>query len=209
MTKSYSQYGEDLIIEKFFNGKVGNLLDLGANDGITFSNSKLFIDKGWGGVLIEASPITFKKLNDLYIDNKNVLCVEKCLSDIKKTATFYHNVYHSNETIGDNKDLLSTIDYESFQRTYNWGTFTNFDIECDTLTSVLDTLGEIKFDYVSIDIEGMDLQILEQIDLDKYGVQLLVIEHNNVIKNEVIEYCKKFGLTNILFENNVNIILHR
>ena len=73
----------------------------------------------------------------------------------------------------------------------------------------MDTLGEIKFDYISIDIEGMDLQILEQIDLDKYGVQLLVIEHNNVIKNEVIEYCKKFGLTNILFENNVNIILHR
>ena len=88
MKKTYSQYREDLIVFDYFNGKVGNLLDLGANDGITFSNSRLLIENGWGGVLVEASPLTFKKLETLYENSSKVICVEKCLSKEKlKTRT--------------------------------------------------------------------------------------------------------------------------
>lgn len=207
--KSYSQYGEDLIIRDFFGDKVGCLLDLGANDGVTFSNSKYLLDNGWSGVLVEASPITFKKLLQNYKNNDKVICIEKCLSDVKKKTNFFHNIHHDNPNARENSDLLSTIDEESYKRTSGWGTFTSFEIECDTLESVLNYCPFKKFDFISIDIEGMDLQILQQMDLNLLGVELLVLEHNNTIKKEIIDYCSKFGIEKIIFENNVNIILHK
>jgi FkbM family methyltransferase len=209
MKKYYSQYGEDLVIDEFFNNRKGTVLDLGANDGITFSNSRVFLESGWSGALVEASPITFKKLLELYKGNSNVYCIEKCLSDIKKKTNFYHNIYHPIPGGRDNCDILSTIVESSYQRTAEWGTFTNFEIECDTIDAVLESIPFKKFEYVTIDIEGMDLQILQQMDLNNLGVELLLIEHNGVIREEVIEYCSKYGLNEILLENSVNIILHK
>jgi len=209
MKKTYSQYGEDLIVFDYFNGKIGNLLDLGANDGITFSNSRLLIENGWGGVLVEASPLTFKKLKTLYENSNKVICVEKCLSKEKLKTTFYHNTFHHNPTAGDNMDLLSTIDLSSYERTSSWGSFSEFEIECDTIDTVLTSVPYKKFDFVSIDIEGVDLDILRQLDLTNMGVELLVLEHNNTIKNEIIDYCGSHNINKVLFENNVNIILHK
>jgi len=209
MKKYYSQYGEDVIIENFFNGKIGTLLDLGANDGLTFSNSRAFTEAGWSAVLVEASPITFNKLSKLYEGNDKVICIEKCLSDSKKTTKFFHNIYHNNPLAGNNKDLLSTIDENSYRRTVGWGSFETFDIECDTLDSVLKSCPFKKFELISIDVEGLDLQVLHQMDLNDLGVELLVIEHNSTIKNEILDYCLKFKMDKVLFENEVNIILHR
>ena len=209
MTKSFSQYGEDIIINEYFGDRIGCLLDLGANDGITFSNSKLLLDKGWSGVLIEASPVTFKKLKQNYQNYEKVFCIEQCLSDVKKRTKFFHNIYHNNPNAKDNSDLLSTIDEESYQRTSGWGTFSSFEIECDTLENALKLSPYTKFDFVSIDIEGMDLQILHQMDLTKLGIELMVVEHNNTIKKEILEYCSDYGFNKIIFQNEVNIILHK
>ena len=56
----YSQYGEDKIISEFIkNSYIGNILDIGANDGKIISNSLHFIENGWGATLIEAAPIPF------------------------------------------------------------------------------------------------------------------------------------------------------
>lgn len=209
MKKYYSQYGEDLVIDEFFNNRKGTILDLGANDGVTFSNSRAFLESGWSGVLVEASPITFKKLSELYKHSSDVYCIEKCLSDVKRKTNFYHNTYHPIPGGGDNQDILSTIVESSYQRTAGWGTFTNFEIDCDTLDVVLKSVPFKKFEYVTIDIEGMDLQVLQQMDLNDLGVELLLIEHNGGIREEVIEYCSKYNLNKILLENSVNIILHK
>ena len=55
--KDYSQNGEQKIILEYFQDKYkGKVLDIGANDGITLSNSRALIEKGWDGVLIEPAP---------------------------------------------------------------------------------------------------------------------------------------------------------
>ena len=55
----YSQNGEQLIIEKYFGDFKGILLDIGANDGETLSNSRSLIKKGWQAVLVEPSESAF------------------------------------------------------------------------------------------------------------------------------------------------------
>ncbi len=44
---------EEQVILDYFGNKIGNLLDIGANDGITLSNSRKLIELGWSGDLIE------------------------------------------------------------------------------------------------------------------------------------------------------------
>ena len=67
----YSQYNEEGFIDSFFKNKNnGFLVDIGAADGITNSNSRFLIEKGWGGILIEPNTKNFNKLQDLYKNNK-------------------------------------------------------------------------------------------------------------------------------------------
>src|SRR6186713_1166854 len=59
----YSQNNEEQIILDYFReGKRGKVLDIGANDGITFSNSAKLIELGWSAVLVEPSPIAYQRL---------------------------------------------------------------------------------------------------------------------------------------------------
>jgi hypothetical protein len=68
---------------------------------------------------------------------------------------------------------------------------------------------ENDIDFISIDAEGLDLDILRQINLTDLNVKCLCIEHNSnkQVRAEIIEYCLQHGLNNILLENSENIIL--
>jgi len=202
----HSQYGEDDIVFEFFKGRKGRLLDIGANDGVTISNSLLFIENGWNAVLVEASPITFEKLLENHGKNKKVKCVNRCISDFNGKTTFYHNITHFGT---DDKDLLSTIVEKNFEDSSRSYPFSTFEIECCDFDTLHSEIGKEKFDYISIDAEGVDFQILKQIDLSKLGTELLVIEYNDdsSVRENIVSYCSSHGLRNILHDNRINIIL--
>ena len=72
--RDFSQGGEQPAILAALKGiKQGRVLDVGAADGSTFSNSRALIEQGWGGVLIEPEAAAFLKLHDLYQDRDDVL----------------------------------------------------------------------------------------------------------------------------------------
>jgi hypothetical protein len=58
----YSQHGEQEVILKYFAGTQGTFLDIGANDGVTFSNTYALQLMGWRGVLVDASPVAAARL---------------------------------------------------------------------------------------------------------------------------------------------------
>jgi len=61
----YSQYGEDGITEAIFERigvKNGWCLEVGASDGILFSNSRQFVEKGWNAILIESEKLAYERL---------------------------------------------------------------------------------------------------------------------------------------------------
>ena len=201
----YSQYGEDKIVLEFFDGRKGNLLDIGANDGRIISNSLLFIENGWSGVLVEASPVAFEKLKKEHDGNDKVYCLNKCLSDNNGKTTFYHNLDHFGK--GDT-DLLSTIVPSCYESSKSFN-FSTFEIDCFDFETFYRDCPVKKFNYISIDIEGMDLIVLKQMNLSELETELIIIEYNNdkSIKDEILEYCSTFDISNILFDNKTNIIL--
>src|ERR1700693_122327 len=66
---SYAQSQEDDFVLNYFGDFKGTLLEIGANDGVTFSNSRLLIENGWNAHLLEPGNSAFLKLAELYADS--------------------------------------------------------------------------------------------------------------------------------------------
>jgi hypothetical protein len=76
--RDYSQFGEQAHILKFFEERgrtKGRFLDIGAHDGISCSNSLALAERGWGGALVEPSPLAFSKLITTYAERPDIALV--------------------------------------------------------------------------------------------------------------------------------------
>src|SRR5215831_14999276 len=86
--QDFSQYGEQRIILDFFSrcstGFNSYCVDAGAYDGIVGSNSRALFLNGWRGVVIEPNPRTFARLQTLYANRPDIVCVQKGLSNVRQ-----------------------------------------------------------------------------------------------------------------------------
>ena len=194
----YSQNNEEQVILDYFKDFKGHLLDIGANDGTTLSNSRKLIELGWSADLVEPAPIAFEKLKKLYSRKRKVKTHNIAIADVSGEMTMYVSGTHLNN--GDT-DLLSTLSLKDKQK---WESTTEYEeINVKTL-SWSDFNEGNSYDFITIDAEGYDLEILKQIDLT--DVKLVCIEHNGKILNEVIRYCEKFEMK-VISTNLENVIL--
>jgi FkbM family methyltransferase len=202
MTK-YSQNEEQTYILNYFaNHAPGHLLDIGANDGQTLSNSRALIEyKDWSGLLVEPSPTAFKKLNSLYKDNDLVECLNVAIANEKGRIEFYDMESHLGK--GDTS-LLSTAVATELPKWASTTEFKKIKVKAVTYAEIVDT-----YDFITIDCEGLDLDVLRQIDLKH--TQMVCVEHNSVrdVRNAIIDYCGKAGLTKKIYECMENVIMAR
>lgn len=193
----YSQFEEQQIIEKYFeNQPKGTLVDIGANDGKTFSNSLGMIEKGWDAVCVEPTNEAFRRLNNLHQERKNVICVNCAITEKQgEDVILVNGSHYDNDTgllsvvLGENHDVNSPIP----QDVYNWQRYEKIKTES------FDTLAE-KFnlkviDLILIDAEGYDYKILQQIDLFKYDVKMVIVETDNSeeLHKKYHEFFERFG----------------
>jgi FkbM family methyltransferase len=171
----YSQFTQDkFIYENYFKDKVdGYFVDIGAHDGITFSNSKFFEEIGWNGVCIEPNPKVFEMLSN----NRKCRCVKKAIANSKGTSQFFQ--------ITNGPDMLSGLVDEftdsaiarihqelgSFSESFDY-----IEVECDVLDNILD---QTKIDFLSLDTEGNELKILQSINFNKFDINTITVENND------------------------------
>lgn len=167
LRKSYSQCGEDLVIDDLLgNKKRGFYVDLGAYDPVRFSNTNRFYQKGWYGINIEPDPELFEKLKErrkrdinlnIGIGNKN----EKLY-----LLKFFPNT-------------VSTFSKESARKykRYGFKLVKKIKIEVKKLSDLLEKYCKNKqIDFMSIDTEGYDLQVLKSNNWDKWRPKIICIE---------------------------------
>jgi FkbM family methyltransferase len=201
---SYSQNAEDLIVYSLFKGKPGVLLEIGANDGSTFSNSRFLIEKGWSAELVEPSS-TFAELQTLHIGNSHVICHNFGIGGRDEVVPFFESGAHV--LAGSDRALVSSVDFEETERWRNAGVeFVEKNIQLVSWETFAKS-GK-RFDFISIDVEGLDWQILQQIDLEAVGCKVLCIEWNGdqELGKKIFDYCKGFRLVD---RNNENLILSK
>lgn len=232
--KDYSQNNEQAIILKYFGSQRGTVLDIGANDGITLSNSRALIELGWSAVLVEPAEIAFRKLryNNLLFnqnppplpdsfrgtgadmlaliaegihvkENPYVKLVQAAITTQDGPLEFYSSGTHLRK--GDT-DLLSTTRPEELARWRKSGeVFTKTTVRGITFDTLMRETSVKHFDFISIDAEGADLDILRQINLTAVGCRLLCVEVNARGDAEFTAYAQRHGMRLLAknFENRI------
>lgn len=193
----YSQNSEQEVILGYFgNYFIGTFLDLGCNDGLTFSNTRALGLRGWSGMLVDASEKAINLAKAVYKDNDRVEVVNVAIAPYKGFVTFYESGTHLG---GEDVSLVSTI-IESEKQRWSKEQFTEVQVPCDTVKSIMNGR---TFDFINIDIEGMDYEVLIQIDLT--DVKCVCVEYNGIEPQKYIDYCAQFDM-NEIHRNGENLI---
>lgn len=208
--KDYSQNGEQAIILNYFGDRKGVFLDIGANDGVTFSNARALNELGWKGVLVEPSPSAYKKLGENYWPPVGgaVYLIPAAITTADGPIDLYDSGTHLKK--GDVALLSTTVPKEMDRWKKSGEQFTKTSVRGITFETLMKETGHTHFDMISIDVEGADLDVLRQIDLTAVGCQLLCIECNQRKDDEraVDEYCRKHGMK-LLARSYENLIYAR
>ena len=173
MSHSYSQLGQDLEVIKFYNKKEnGFFIEVGSSDGIRLSNTYLLEKQfKWKGICCEPIPSKFEKCVK---NRQNSICYNEAVySESGLTLTF--DIAHAD-------DLLSGISqYIDRHKHVVDSNKTTIQVKTISLLDVLNNANAPSFiDYMSLDTEGTELEILKNFDFEKYTFGLIDIEHNYV-----------------------------
>lgn len=182
---SFSQLGQDKWVMEVLNNKQnGVFVDVGAVDGIQLSNTySLETNSNWTGLCVEPSK-QYQKL----IENR------KCLTD--KRAVYNENgkmvkflEVHSRDPF----NMFSGID-ESLDDYTRAGEF--YNVKTVTLDSLLKEHNLVPgIDYLSIDTEGSEWEIIKDFPFSKWKIKLITIEHNMVEpqRSQIFQLLSSYG----------------
>ena len=167
--KSYSQCGEDILLDYIFNLRNiqrPSYLDIGANDPYFLNNTAIFYEKGSRGVNIDANPFlieNFKKYRPHDINLNFGISNKEDESDFfimqdNTLSTFSKPEYEN--LVADKKKLAQIK-----------------KIRLTTVSNILEQYFDNRFpDFLTIDVEGMDFQILQSIDFGKSSPKVICVE---------------------------------
>jgi len=163
----YSQNGEEPVILAHFQGRRGTFLDIGAYTGVELSNTRALAELGWKGVMVEPSPDVFKRLQSNYEGFSNVYLYNLAIASFNGSIEFFDNP----------NAIATTIEGE----TKRWAgeQFNKIVVPCQRIDTFLEGLLYKTFDFVSIDIEGGDLDLIKQIDFNKLKTNMVCVEWNS------------------------------
>lgn len=204
---AYSQGKEEEVILKYFSGRKGVFLDCGANDGITLSNTHALALNGWWGICVEPSKEAFEKMRELYKDRPLIELFNVAVTNEPGKFKMWHSGSHLGT--GD-VSLLSTLEKDELKR---WKgskeIFEEVIVDGMTVAQILSQSPFKSVQMVSIDCEGKDLDVLNQLNISELGVELFVIEHNgsDYVREAAFQKGVEAGLKNILLINAENIII--
>lgn len=181
------------------------VLSLGENDGETLSNSRALILSGFMAVLVEPAEKAFDKLSQLYKGRTQIKCVNAAIAQTDGPIDFYDCGSHLGK--GDTSLLATTNPAEIARWKKSGEVFTKTTVRGITFNTLMAETGVSHFDFISIDCEGVDYQVLSQIDLTKTGTSLVCVEYNGKEPQKYLDYCAKHGLTKVVHRNFENLII--
>ena len=171
----------DLKLDALFGHKTGGVfIELGANDGLTQSNTAFFeFSRGWSGLLIEPSHVAYEKC----VANRPNSAVEWCAC-VADSATI--------TVMGDFGDgaLMGSVNGERVDRQSEADLVS---VPAQTLGAILKQKGMTHVDFLSVDAEGHDYNILCGLDLDVNRPQYILVEVMSHIHDLIFDLLESKG----------------
>ena len=187
MTKSYSLTTSkkepiDFLLDKIFNKENGVFIELGAYDGIMQSNTAFFeFYRNWTGILIEPS----SKFNDCMKNRPN--------SRSFNAACVSKDYTHDTVKIDNDAGPMTSIDG---LRTNRKG---SLEVKATTLSKIIDSTEFKEIDFLSLDAEGYEYEILNGLDLSRHRPKYMMIEIYSKDLTKITEF---------LMQNNYELVMN-
>lgn len=178
--RTYSMFGEDLIIKEFFKKKKnGFYVDVGCYHPLDGNNTYLLHKKGWKGINLDINKLSIELFN---VARKKDFNVNVAVSNKSKRVKVYYR---------KKINMLNTIDKKFAKVNFKKG-FNTKTIYSNSLDSILEKskYRNKKIDFLNIDIEGNEINALKSFNFTKYKPKLVCIEIHNLktTKNNVSYY---------------------
>lgn len=194
----YSQNNEESIILSL-TGDNGTFIDIGAYDGVTFSNTRALLDKGWRGYLIEPSPSVipalWKNMKDFH---HRVVIIESALTPSYDGEIELHD---------SGGDAVSTTLISHRTKWSNHATFTTSTVKAISIETLFNRT-RYGCDFINIDVEGGNLDILLSLPMQKLNKLSLVCVEHDYHYDKMINFMKGYGFAEV-HRNGENLIFHR
>jgi FkbM family methyltransferase len=187
---SYSQFAEDLLIQRALEGlgrtESAYYVDVGAFDPVTYSNTLLLNQRGWSGINIDAQAKHVARFQELRSGDVNL---HLAVSRQSGTAEFL--CYDSGTT-----GRLATTTEGSTESVLGEAVREVIRVPTEPLAAVLEKHAPKgrEFGFLSVDCEGADFEVLQSNDWTKFRPWIIAVEdHEGEGQSEVDRYCRAQG----------------
>ncbi|MDB0031581.1 FkbM family methyltransferase [Opitutales bacterium] len=188
---SYSQHGEDSLVESIMaSDKLHSFIDIGANDGVLFSNTYKFAKSGARGLCIEPSRKCFRKLKLNHLFHPKVKCLQGAISEQDGFLYLQEDGY---------EQVLSKVSSNNAPGFY--------EVKAFSMKSIFNKFPQFsKVDLISIDVEGHEENVLQGCGQIPLNTKIIIIE---IDKSNMVDTLKMKCLSNHVakYSNGVNLIL--
>jgi FkbM family methyltransferase len=162
-----SQLGADMwVLEKYPSAFNGYFVDVGGADGHYISNTLELENKGWRGIAIDAFPRNFEQRTNTIVESAVVSCQKNQLVEFL-IPTKYKDFSGILSKLGIHKPALEKVESTTTQ------------LKTSLLGDILDKHNAPKrINYMNLDIEGSEYDVLSTFPFDKYVFDCISVEHN-------------------------------
>jgi len=191
----FSQFSQDRYLHHLFfkNKRGGTFVELGAYDGVIGSNTLFFEKKlKWSGVCIEPLPEQFKRLKK----TRSCICSNLAIADFNGFTTFIATGLLSG--IRDKMDPRHVARISPPERNKK-----NIRVRCCTFKHLMAKYNVKQIDYLSLDVEGAEMDVLCKIDFSIVNIDVMSVESNYRDQSEAI--CSYLGQKGYIFIRRLGV----
>lgn len=154
--------------------------------------------------LIEPAKTPYESLKLLHKNNDKVRTFNVAIGTQDGDLKFYES---GNLLTDGDVGLVSSLLESEITRWKNSGIeYVEYTVTCSTWAEFYKRCcANMEWDFITIDIEGMDFAVLSQINLSLYKCKCLCVEWNGKDKQQFVDYANRYGLT-LIHENPENLI---
>ena len=162
------EFGEDIFISRFFKNKLtGNYVDIGCYHPIKSSLTYNLFKNGWSGINVDLSKVSI----DLFkLSRPKDINIQAAITDFDGETFYYENgSINQQNSLKENSELKK------------------IPIKAIKLSTILKQNNLTKIDFLNIDVEGFDFNVLSSLDFSEIKPTMICIEENNYNTQKILE----------------------
>jgi len=186
----HAQFGEDRILAEHFAGQMGYFVEVGAYDGVEYSNTCHFEKLGWSGLLVEADPELAEKCRKSRPRSAIANCAAVATGGPKEISFDVVEGHRGLSGVEVNMDFVRSLTGRSAEEIK----IRRITVPALTLDEILEKNGGREISFMTIDVEGQEMPVLRGFTISRWKPGIVIMERNTPVPDkEILQYMHENG----------------